>query len=53
MQIGNSLVRIDHREGRAFGIDRFNVCLDRDSLSFWQACDFRVNVADAIVGFHA
>ena len=53
MQVRNALIRIHHRQGRAFLVDGLDIGLDLGPLGLRQALDLRVELAQAIVDIHA
>ncbi|MNM36337.1 hypothetical protein D3C81_470450 [compost metagenome] len=53
MQVGDALVRIDHRNGRTLGVLGGDVGLDRFLGGFRQLRQARVQVTDAVVGIKA
>src|SRR5471032_901389 len=53
VQVGDAFVGVDHRQGRASGVDRLNVSFDLRLLLGRQVLDASVQVADAVVQVEA
>ena len=48
VKVGDALVGVDHREGRAVGVGRLDVGLDRGFLVGGQRLDFADEIAEAV-----
>ena len=53
MKVGDTAIRIHHRQLRASAVTGCYVCLDRSTLCIGQGLNLAIDVADAIIGIYA